>query len=97
MTANGKTQTVEERLTAAGISREELADYVWGEMERRIRSMLGSMAKSMAADRQALLCAIAGGLCVRMGPANETPQMVAELAERIVDAVLREEVRRAGQ
>jgi hypothetical protein len=87
--------TLEQRFAKAGIDLDDLAELLWKRLKPRIVPMLKHMAEQRGADRRRLLEAAVGGLCVRWG--EDSGQKLAELAERIVTAVMREEEKRQAK
>ena len=84
-----------ERLAKAGIEPAELAELLWPHLRPRIIAMLKTMADRRAADRQGILEAVMGGLAVNWKELQgESAGKVAELAERLVEAVMRLERKR---
>ena len=97
MTKPSATDTLEARLKKAGIEPEDLAEVIWQRLRPKIIGMLKHMADSRAAERQALLVEVVGGLAVKWkecGAGEESATQVAEMAERLVAAVIRTEERR---
>ena len=84
-----------ERLAKAGIEPAELAEILWPHFRTRVIAMLKTMAANRSADRQGILEAVIGGVAVNWKELQgESAAKVAELAERLVEAVMRLERQR---
>lgn len=88
---NGKPRIpLKQRLSKE--DKEELADLLWPLLRDRVVAMLKDMASKRGADRAKILAAALSGLAVKWAEGSATH--IAELAERIADAVMRIENKR---
>lgn len=80
------------RLQKASIDPDVFAELVWDRIKEKVVAMLKDMAIRHGTKRETILAAVVNGLCVKWG--EDSGQRLAELAERVTEAVMREEDRR---
>ena len=80
---------LQSRLKKAGIEPGEFAELVWPFLKPKVEEIVKT------AERDEILAAVVSGLCVGWTP-EESATKLAQRAERIADAVMREEERRTG-
>lgn len=85
-------EELEARLRKAGIDPEAFAELLWDRVKPRIADMLKQT------KRDEVLAAALGGLAARWSFGDRectSAQRLAEQAERLTDAIMREEEKRA--